>query len=135
MKFYWNACKKSSLDCDDLEIEGNVMIKKLMVFLAAGLLASGMMGCSTAQADLPEGFEPQLSEEQTVMCSIRVTAGDSVLAGVLYDNPTAREFAEMLPLTVELWHPAPDFARAFDLPEQIEQKRTPGYQCTACNYK
>lgn len=112
------------------------MIKKFIVFLTTGFLASGMIGCSaasyigasSAQADLPENFKPELSEEQTVICSIRVTAGDSVLEGVLYDNPTAREFAKMLPLTVDLWYPAPDFARAFDLPKQIEQKGSPGYQ-------
>lgn len=45
---------------------------------------------------------------------ITITAGDTVLEGVLFDNPTARTFAEMLPLTADLWHPA-DFARAFNL--------------------
>ena len=49
------------------------------------------------------------------------------LDGVLYDNPTAQGFAEMLPITTETWHAAPGFARAFDLTEQIEQKGTPGY--------
>lgn len=119
-----------------VKCKGEAVIKKFIVLLTTGFLASGVIGCSaanhagnsSAQADIPENFEPKLSEEQTVMCSIRVTAGDSVLEGVLYDNPTAREFAEMLPLTVDLWHPAPDFARAFDLPKQIEQKGTPGYQ-------
>ncbi|WP_168354825.1 hypothetical protein [Hominisplanchenecus murintestinalis] len=28
----------------------------------------------------------------------------------MYDDPTEREFAGMLPLTAELWHPAPGFA-------------------------
>lgn len=50
------------------------------------------------------------------------------LQGILYDNPTAREFAEMLPLTAELWHPAPNFARAFSLPSHIEEKGVPGYE-------
>lgn len=65
---------------------------------------------------------------QEAMYSIRVTAGDTVLDGMIYDNPTAREFAGMLPLTVELWHPAPNFARAFNLPERLEEKGTPGYE-------
>ena len=34
----------------------------------------------------------------------------------------------MLPLTVELWHPAPDFARAFDLPEHIPRYAKAGYE-------
>lgn len=46
------------------------MIKKLMVFMTVGILASGMTGCSSyAQADLPEGFVSRLSEEQTMMCT------------------------------------------------------------------
>lgn len=112
------------------------MVKRILMFLAMGILAAGMAGCSasghadtsSAQADPLQDFQPELSEEQTVMCSIRVTAGDTILSGVLYDNPTARGFAGMLPLTADLWHPAVNFARAFDLPEQIEQKGTPGYE-------
>lgn len=112
------------------------MVKRILMFVAMGILAAGMTGCSAsghadtspAQANPLQDFQPELSEEQTVMCSIRVTAGDTVLNGVLYDNPTARGFAGMLPLTADLWHPAADFARAFDLPEQIAQKGTPGYE-------
>lgn len=108
------------------------MVKKIWLFLAMGLLAVGIAGCSAPDyagtSSLPEDFEPKLSEEQTVMCSIRITAGDTVLDGVLYDNPTARGFSEMLPLTANLWHPASNFARAFNLPEQIASKGTPGYE-------
>lgn len=59
---------------------------------------------------------------------IRITAGDTVLYGILYDTQTSRDFADMLPLTVELWHPAPDFARAFDLPEHIPRYAKAGYE-------
>lgn len=111
------------------------MVKKLMAMLSAGLLILVMGGCAApARADaeyepeiLSEVLAPGLDEEQTVMCSIRVTAGDTILDGVLYDNPTAHGFAEMLPLTADLWHPAPDFARAIDLPGQIAEKGSPGY--------
>ena len=111
------------------------MRKKLMTMLSAGLLILGMGGCAApARADaeyepeiLSEVLAPGLDEEQTVMCSIRVTAGDTILDGVLYDNPTAHGFAEMLPLTADLWHPAPDFARAIALPGQIAEKGSPGY--------
>ena len=111
------------------------MVKKTLTFLTIVLLAFGMAGCtasgtdtSSAQEGLQQDLEPKRIEEQTVMCSIRITAGDTVLEGVLYDNPTAQGFAEMLPFTVELWHPAPDFARAFDLPDHIAEKGTPGYE-------
>lgn len=111
------------------------MFRKILTVLSVGLLAFGISGCTaSAYADtesapeiLSENLAPGLGEEQSVMCSIQVTAGDTVLEGVLYDNPTARGFAGMLPLTADLWHPAPDFARAFDLPEQIAQKGSPGY--------
>lgn len=109
------------------------MIKKMITFLTAGFLSLCIIGCS-ASRDANSSFplevlsETPVFSEQTVMCPIRVTAGDLVLDGVLYDNPTARGFTEMLPLTVELWHSAPDFARAFDLPEEIAQKGSPGYE-------
>lgn len=41
------------------------------------------------------------------------------LNAVLFDNMTARVVANMFPLTVPTWHPATDFARAFDLPERF----------------
>ncbi len=49
---------------------------------------------------------------------ISIEAGNFILDGVLYDNPTAKEFTKRLPLTAELWHPA-NFARAFDLKKEI----------------
>lgn len=106
------------------------MVKKILIFLAMGLFAFGMAGCSSSShadsASMQNGPAEELPE-QDVMCAIRITAGDSILEGVLYDNPTAQGFAEMLPITTETWHAAPGFARAFDLPEQIEQKGTLGY--------
>ena len=50
---------------------------------------------------------------------ITLTVREETLHGVLYDNETARLFAQKLPLTVELWNPAPGFAKAFDLEEAI----------------
>ncbi|MGM9642442.1 MAG: cyclophilin-like fold protein [Eubacteriales bacterium] len=55
----------------------------------------------------------------TVYMEITITAGDTVLEAVLFDNKTARAVADMLPLTVSTWHPAPNFARAFDLPQSF----------------
>ncbi len=112
------------------------MTRQILIFLVVGVLVFGLVGCSATnqnntsfiQTASSENFEPRLSVEQTVMCSIRVTAGDAVLKGVLYDNPTAHGFAEMLPLTVGLWQPAQNFARSFDLSERIAQKGIPGYE-------
>ena len=68
--------------------------------------------------------------EEPVLMEITVTAGETVLEGVLFDNETARAVSAMLPLTVDLWHPASGFARAFDLPEQIPDtaERTRNYE-------
>lgn len=88
----------------------------------AGDLEAGMGESSEGDSEA----EPE--EVPVTMCSIRISAGDTVLSGILYDNPTARGFADMLPLTVDLWHPAPDFARAFNLPSRIADDGTPGYE-------
>ena len=93
----------------------------------AGCSSSGHAGSASVQTGPAEKLP-----EQDVLCAIRIIAGDTVLDGVLYDNPTAQEFAEKLPITTETWHAAPGFARAFDLPEQIEQKGTPGYGGARC---
>lgn len=87
--------------------------------------SAGLSGESTYER---VNQESKPIDEQTVMNDIRVTAGDEVLYGVLYDNPTAREFAAMLPITTDLWHPAIGFARAFGLPNRIEEKGIPGYE-------
>ena len=116
--------------------QGEAMVKKILSILIIGLCIFGMTGCSASdhtgassmQEGQPQDSSPESGGEQTVMCSIRITAGDTVLDGVLYDNPTAEGFAEMLPLTVDMWDAAPDFARAFDLSERIAQKGTPGRQ-------
>lgn len=121
------------------------MGKKNLFFFLTLFMLPYLIGCSSADMAEPEplteriagdisGLEvaesgvPESEAVLAVMCPIRITAGDTILDGVLYDNETARGFAEMLPLTVELWHPAPNFARAFDLPKEIMTHETPGYQ-------
>lgn len=61
----------------------------------------------------------ELYNTSSVYTEITITAGEFTLNAVLFDNKTARAVADMLPLTVSTWHPAPDFARAFDLPESF----------------
>lgn len=74
--------------------------------------------------------------EQPILTEITITAGDTVLDGVLFDNYTARQFANMLPLTSELWNPADGYAKAFDLPTQIpdEDERTRSYELGSLAY-
>lgn len=99
-------------------------MRKLVVTLLCILLMMIATGC----ADPEEGLEKVDMKSVKELYHIRITAGDIVLSGVLYDTETARAFAAMLPLTVELWHPAPGFARAFDLPERIPRYEKSGYE-------
>lgn len=77
------------------------MRKRKRIFLMGVFALIGLIGCSPADV-----MASETSQAPVIMCSIRITAGGMILDGVLYDNGTARGFAEMLPLTVELWHPA-----------------------------
>lgn len=106
-------------------------MRKLSAVLLCVLLMGILGGCGSNYNwtyDAEEELERVDLDSVEVLYNIRITAGDTVLSGVLYDNQTAREFAEMLPLTTELWHPAPDFARAFDLPERIPRCEKSGYE-------
>ena len=58
-------------------------------------------------------------EPEPILENITITAGDTVLDGILFDNETARALAERLPLTVSLWDPAENFAKAFDLDDPL----------------
>lgn len=104
-----------------------MMRKAAVLFI---MLMGMAAGCSSSydEWDFDEGLEAVDLHSAEELYQIRITAGDTVLSGVLYDTETSRAFAEMLPLTVELWNPAPGFARAFDLPESIPGYERPGYE-------
>lgn len=87
----------------------------LLVCLAAlGILSScGTGGAQEADSAVPPTQPPE------VLMELSITAGETQMSGVLFDNETARAFAELLPLDVPLWDPAPGFARAFDLEEPL----------------
>ena len=54
-----------------------------------------------------------------VLHKIRITAGEDVVYGVLYDTPCGRGISQQLPITKEIMPPA-DFAKAFVLDERME---------------
>ena len=70
------------------------------------------------------------------LLEISVTAGEQTFQGVLYDNETARAVADLLPLDVDLWNPAPGFAKAFQLQESIPDtgSRTRSYELGGLAY-
>ena len=67
-------------------------------------------GTGAVSEDAP-GYDQKTYQE------ITITAGDTAVHGVLFDNKTAHELAEQLPLTVPLWVPA-NFAKAFYLEDE-----------------
>lgn len=88
---------------------------KIKIFAIIGVLCVvfGFTACGEeVTIHTPPPREPVLTE-------IVIYAGDHVLEGVIFDNETAEEFAKSLPQTVELWNPAPGFAKAFNLDEPI----------------
>lgn len=104
------------------------ILKFIKLFIAATLsfafifslsaCAGGKGGTSDNNGSGTNGnYSPDLSEQT----EITITAGDTVLNAVLFGNKTAKDFEKMLPFTVPTWHPAPNFARAFDLPSRIDR--------------
>ena len=87
---------------------------RLLMLLGACLLL-------TACAGIFQEEEAALTppEPQPELTRITVTAGDTQLQGVLFDNETARGLASLLPLEVPVWNPAPGFAKALDLEEHL----------------
>lgn len=106
-------------------------MKRIAAVLLCVMIIWSTAGCGS-EYEWEGEYEDELEEVDMdsleELYHIRITAGNTVLSGVLYDTPTSRDFADMLPLTVELWHPAPDFARAFDLPERIPRYAKAGYE-------
>lgn len=106
-------------------------MKKAAAVLSCIVLIVFFTGCVAGydgEYEQEEELEEVDLDSLEELYNIRITAGDTVLTGVLYDTPTSRDFADMLPLTVALWHPAHDFARAFDLPERIPRYAKAGYE-------
>ena len=100
-------------------------MKKRALISVLAVVIFGVTGCAaySGSSGTAKNTPPP---EQPILTEITVTAGDAVLDGVLFDNYTARQFADMLPLTSELWNPADGYAKAFDLPSQFpdEDERT-----------
>lgn len=106
-------------------------MKRIAAALLYVILICAATGCGSEygwEDESEDGLKEVDMDSLEELYHIRITAGDTVLYGVLYDTQTSRDFADMLPLTVELWHPAPDFARAFDLPEHIPRYAKAGYE-------
>lgn len=104
----------------------------LLLFLILSFVGCGdsVGGDSNLWKESPMG-----GYEQEKLIDIKITAGDTVVYGMLFDNDTAQNFSDLLPLTVPLWTPA-NFAKAFYLDTQLHDpaERTWEYQTGGLAY-
>lgn len=112
-------------------------VPKVLPFVLCAAFLICLTACgrnSNEPSSVPVSRE--MPEPQETLMEITLTARDTVLSGVLFDNDTARAFADLLPLEVPLWDPAPGYARAFDLPERITDApvRTRSYELGSLAY-
>lgn len=107
-------------------------MKKLAAFFMSIAISAGLSSCYYA----PNVVQTDPSAEN-ILTEITITMDKNIiLDGVLFDNETARAFADMLPLTEQLWYPAEGFAKAFNLPEEIPDvyERTRNYEVGGLAY-
>lgn len=107
-------------------------MKKLTVLLCIMAITAGFSSCSYEHSVVQT--DPS---EENILMEITITVDKNIiLDGVLFDNETARAFADMLPLTEQLWYPAEGFAKAFNLYEEIPDvyERTRNYEVGGLAY-
>ena len=97
----------------------SILLIALLMFLLVSCGKSESMSYKNESDIRTDELADETGITPETQVEITVTAGDKQLNGVLFDNETAKLFAEKLPLTVDLWNPAPGFAKAFDLVEPI----------------
>lgn len=99
-------------------------MKRILIICLAVLLGlAGFGACSKDETPVDSvgtgAAESASTEPPEVLHKIRITAGEDVVCGVLYDTPCGRGVSQQLPITKEIMAPA-DFAKAFVLDERIE---------------
>lgn len=94
-------------------------------FLIIGLAVVLILFPACSGEEAPVGSVGTVASESTsaeppeTLHKIRITAGEDVVYGVLYDTPCGRGISQQLPITKKIIPPA-DFAKAFVLDERIE---------------
>ena len=71
-------------------------MKKIAIFIASAVMALAFIGCGI------DSEEAVVSEEDSIVENIEIVIGDKVYSAKLYNNETARAFAEMLPVTLDM---------------------------------
>ena len=71
------------------------------------------------------------TQEGESMTRITITVGDSVITATMHDNPTARDFVSLLPLTLDM-RDFNNIEKIADLPRALSTENAPiGYQPSA----
>lgn len=83
------------------------IMKKLTLFIALFfVLSTTLTACDTdnnlPRQETPDNNENNETETENKSMKLKVTIGDVVLTATLTDNPTAKDFISLLPLTVKL---------------------------------
>lgn len=112
------------------------MKKITLIGILALAALFGITGCTVSNYESSGAAKNTPPPEEPILTEITITTGETVLDGVLFDNYTARCFADMLPMTRELWNPADGYAKAFDLPSEISDsdERTRNYELGSLAY-
>ena len=95
-----------------------MFMKRVLSLCLAALLGLVCFGAYFRE-EMPVGSVGTSAIPPKVLHKIRITAGEDVVYGVLYDTPCGRGISQQLPITKEIMPPA-DFAKAFVLDERIE---------------
>lgn len=74
-------------------------MRKLLYLLTIMLIVSRVYACKTDN-ELEVLQQEDILKTDTM--KLKITIGDETATAVLYDNPTSRDFAAMLPLTVKM---------------------------------
>jgi hypothetical protein len=75
-------------------------MKKLFYILVVLLSCTQLYACNPDKEPNPANDENVISKTDTM--KLKITIGEKTAAAVLYDNPTSKDFAAMLPLTVKM---------------------------------
>ncbi|MCO5120955.1 MAG: cyclophilin-like fold protein [Burkholderiaceae bacterium] len=93
-----------------------------LALLAAPLLGLATGAPDNALAQAPAGSPAAVQGDSSV--KIRLTVGEEIAIATLYDNPTARDFATLLPLSLRMTDYA-GIERVSDLPRKLSTQGAP----------
>ena len=90
------------------------------------LVAAGLVRAASSVAETGmTGSETAPGQEEAHRVNIRIAIGSTSMAATLEDNPTARDFVSLLPLTVTLRDFSPAEKVSGTLPKRLSEEGAP----------